>query len=103
MIWNFLGSHVGEGLLALLIGAIIILRFRRYRAVAGAIVGVFSSAATVTAGVIGVLVLLVAAGYWDPPIGKMLGDVLGAAEAAWDLAGEWVVSTIVDALKGVAE
>ncbi len=69
MIWNFIGSHVGETIAVLVIGAVILLRFRRYRAVAGAAVATVSSAATVAAGILGALVLLVALGYWDPPLG----------------------------------
>jgi len=103
MIWNFIGSHVGETIAVLVIGAVILLRFRRYRAVAGAAVATVSSAATVAAGILGALVLLVALGYWDPPLGEIVGDVLGAAETVWDTVGEWVVSMILDTLEEVAE
>lgn len=103
MIWGLIGSYTGEAVVAVIVGAVILLKFRRYRAVAAAVVGVFSSAATVVAGVIGVLVLLIAAGYWEPPIGQIVGDILGGTKALWNLAGEWVVSNIVEALEGVAE
>lgn len=103
MIWNFIGSHVGETVVVLLVGAMILLRFRRYRAVAGAGVAAISSAATVVAGILGALVLLVALGYWEPPIGQIVSDFLGAAKAFWDMIGEWVVSLLVDALEEVAK
>ena len=103
MIWSLIGSHVGETIVVLIAGAVILLRFRRYRAVAGAGVAAISSAATVAAGILGALVLLVALGYWDPPIGQIIGDFLSAAMAFWDFVGEWLVSLLVDALEGVAE
>lgn len=103
MIWSVLGSHTGESVAVLVIGTIILLKFRRYRAVAAAAVGVFSSAATVVAGVFGVLVAIVAFGWWDPPIAEIVGDILGAAKALWSLAGEWVVETILEWVEGVAD
>lgn len=103
MIWNLIGSHVGETIAVLVVGAVILMRFRRYRAVAGAGVAAVSSAATVVAGILGTLVLLVALGYWDPPISRIVGDILGAAKAFWNFVGEWLVSLLVDALEEVAE
>lgn len=103
MIWNLLGNHISESLVVLVVGAVILLRFRRYRAVAGAAVGAVSSVATVVAGVLGSMVVLVALGYWDPPIATILGDLLGAGKTIWDFVGERTVSMLVDALEEVAE
>jgi len=70
---------------------------------AGAAVGAVSSGATVVAGVGAALVALVALGYWDPPIGQIVSDALGAGGAAWEMFGEPVTSFVVDWLQEVAE
>jgi len=98
-----LGDHVGKSLFVAILAAIVLLRFRRYKAVAAAVVGVFSSAATMAVAVVVVLFGLVALGYWDPPVGQIVGDALGAGRALYDAVGEWLIEKLVGWLDGVAE
>jgi len=100
---GFLSDHVGKSLFVAIVGAVVLLRFRRYKALGGAAVGVFSSAATTIVAVVGVLFALVALGYWDPPVGEIVGDALGAGRAFYDVVGEWVLRQTVDRLEDVAE
>ena len=50
----------------------------------------------------GSLVLLVALGYWDPPVSEIVGDALGAGRALYDLVGEWLVEQTLGRLEDVA-
>lgn len=86
------------------IGAtVVLLRFRRYKAVGGAAVGVFSSAATIRIAVVVSMFALVAFGYWEPPIGQIIGDALGLGRTIYDTIGEWLLDKFVGWLDGVAE
>jgi len=97
-----LGDHVRESVVIGLLGVIVVLRFRRYRAAGAAAVGAFSSAATVGVAVIVTLFGLVALGYWDPPVSEIVGDALGAGRAFYDLIGEWVLRQTVERLEEFA-
>ena len=79
-----------------------LLRFQLWRAVTGAAVAAVSLVATVAIGVFGALVLLVAPGYWDPPVGQIISDALGAGQVAYDLVGEWVLWQTVERLEAFA-
>lgn len=68
-----------------------------------ATVGILSSAATTTVIVVVSLFGLVALGYWEPPVGEMVGDALSAALAAYDLVGKWLLERVVGALERVAD
>jgi hypothetical protein len=98
-----LSGYLSESVLVVVIGAIALLRVRRYRAVGGAAVGAVSSAVTVGVGVLVVLFGLVALGYWEPPLGEIVGDALGAGRAVYDLVGEWVLEQTVERLDRIAE
>lgn len=101
--WGFLGSHLSESVLVGLVAVVLLLRFRRYKAVAAAVVGIFSSAATTAVAVVVVLFALVALGYWEPPIGEIVADTLGAGRALYDAVGEWVIEKLLGWLDSVAE
>jgi len=100
---DLLSGYLGESALVVAAAVLVGLRFRRWKMLAGAAVGAVSSGATIVAGVAAALVALVALGYWDPPIGQIITDALGAGGAVWELLGEPVTSAIVDWLEGVAE
>ena len=102
LVAGVLADYTSESVFIVLVGLVVLLRFRRYRAVVGAAVGAVSSAATVAIGVFGTVVLLVALGYWDPPVSTIVGDALGAGRAFYDLVGEWVLRQTVERLEGVA-
>jgi len=98
-----LGDHVGKSVFVAILGAVVLLRFRRYKAVGGAAIGAVSSAATVVVAVVVALFGLVALGYWDPPVGEIVGDALGAGRAVYDTVGEWLIEKLVGWLDNVAE
>lgn len=102
LVTGLLADHLSESIFVALVGGIVLLRMRRYRAVGAAAVGAASSAATVAMAVVGVLVGLVALGYWEPPVSQMVGDVLGAGRAFYDLIGEWIVQQTLGRLESVA-
>ncbi|ELZ41854.1 hypothetical protein [Halorubrum tebenquichense] len=102
LVTGLLAEYTSESVFAVLLGALVLLRFRRYKAVGGAAVGAVSSVATVVAGVFATLVLLVVLGYWDPPVSEIVGDALGAGRAFYDLVGEWVLRQTVERLDDIA-
>jgi len=102
LIIGVLGDYFRESVVIGLLGVIVVLRFRRYRAAGAAAVGAFSSAATVGVAVIVTLFGLVALGYWDPPISDIVGDALGAGRTVYDTIGEWLIEKIVGWLDDVA-
>jgi len=102
LIIGVLGDYFRESVVIGLLGVIVVLRFRRYRAAGAAAVGAFSSAATVGVAVIVTLFGLVALGYWDPPISDIVGDALGAGRTVYDAIGEWLIEKIVGWLDDVA-
>ena len=102
LIIGVLGDYFRESLVIGLLGVIVVLRFRRYRAAGAAAVGAFSSAATVGVAVIVTLFGLVALGYWDPPISDIVGDALGAGRTVYDAIGEWLIEKFVGWLDDVA-
>lgn len=77
-----------------ILARVVLLRFRRYRAV--------SSTATVVVSVLVVLLGLVALGYWDPLVSEIVGDVLGAGRALYDLVGEWLIRQTLGRLEEFA-
>ncbi|OYR68748.1 hypothetical protein DJ79_05055 [Halorubrum ezzemoulense] len=100
--FGFLGSHLGQSAFVGVAAVIVLLKFRRYRAVGGAAIGAVSSAATVGIAVLVALFGLVALGYWEPPVSEIVGDALGAGRALYDLVGEWVVEQTLGRLEDVA-
>ena len=101
--WAFLATHLSLRVVIGLGAVVVLLRFRRYKAVGAAAVGVFSSAATVAVAVVVTLFAIVALGYWEPPIAEITGDVLGAGRTVYDLVGEWIVEQTLGRLEQVAE
>ena len=101
--FGFLGSHLGQSAFVAIAAAVVLLRFRRYKAVGGAAIGAMSSAATIGVAVVVALFGLVALGYWDPPVSTIVGDALGAGRALYELVGEWVLEQTVERLETVAE
>jgi len=100
--FGFLATHLSLRV-AIGLGAIVVLlRFRRYKAVGGAAVGAIGSAATIAVAVVVVLFGLVALGYWDPPVSEITGDALGAGRAFYDLVGEWLVKQTLGRLEEFA-
>ncbi|WP_066415362.1 hypothetical protein [Halorubrum aethiopicum] len=102
LIIGFLGDHVGESLFIAIIGVVVLLRYRRYKAIGGAAVGAASSTATVAVAVVVTLLALVALGYWEPPVGEIVGDALGAGRTVYDTVGRWVLELLLGWLEGVA-
>ena len=100
--FGFLGSHLGQSAFVGVAAVIVLLKFRRYRAVGGAAIGAVSSAATVGVAVLVVLFGLVALGYWEPPVSTMVGDALAAARTLYDVVGEWILRQTVERLESVA-
>ena len=100
--FGFLGSHLGQSAFVGVAAIVVLLKFRRYRAVGGAAIGAVSSAATIGVAVLVVLFGLVALGYWEPPVSQIVGDALGAGRALYDLVGEWVVEQTLGRLEDVA-
>lgn len=100
--WAFLGDHLSQSVFIGLAAVVILLKFRRYRSVGGAAVGAASSAATTLVVVVVSLFALVALGYWEPPVGKIVGDALAAGKAFYDLVGEWVLRQTVERLEDIA-
>ena len=97
-----LGDHLNKSTFIAILGAIVVLRFRRYRAVGGAVVGAVGSAATIAIAVVVALFGVVALGYWDPPISEITADALGAGKALYDLVGEWLVEQTLGRLEEFA-
>lgn len=102
-IGEILSNHFGESVVVAILAAVVLLRFRRYRAVAAAGVGAAGSAATVAVAVAVSLMALVALGYWDPPVSEITADVLGAGRAFYDVVGEWLVEQTLGRLDAVAD
>ncbi|MDB2244498.1 hypothetical protein PM076_03535 [Halorubrum ezzemoulense] len=100
--FGFLGTHLGQSAFVGVAAVIVLLKFRRYRAVSGAAIGAVSSAATVGIAIVVALFGLVALGYWDPPVSEIVGDALGASRALYDLVGEWLVEQTLGRLEDVA-
>ncbi|TKX35782.1 hypothetical protein EXE51_12545 [Halorubrum sp. CGM5_25_10-8B] len=100
--FGFLGSHLGQSAFVGVAAVVVLLKFRRYRAVGGAAIGAVSSAATIGVAVLVVLFALVALGYWEPPVSQIVGDALGAGRALYDVAGEWVLRQTVERLEEFA-
>lgn len=98
-----LSEYLSESVLVVVVGALVLFRVRRYRAVGAAAVGAVSSVVTVGVGVLVVLFGLVALGYWEPPVSQIIGDALSAGRAFYDLVGEWVLEQTVERLESVAE
>jgi CHASE2 domain-containing sensor protein len=103
LILGVIGDHVRESVFVALLAVAVLVRFRRAKRYGAAAVGIASSAATTTVIVVVSLFGLVALGYWDPPIGTMVSDALGAGRTAWNAVGEWLFARLVDALERVAE
>ncbi|OYR59929.1 hypothetical protein [Halorubrum ezzemoulense] len=99
--FGFLGSHLSESAFVGVAAVVVLLKFRRYRAVGGAAVGAASSVATIGVAVVVALFGLVALGYWDPPVSEIVGDALGAGQALYDLVGEWLVEQTLGRLEDV--
>jgi hypothetical protein len=100
--FGFLGSHLSESVFIGVAAVVVLLKFRRYRAVGGAAVGAASSAATVGIAVVVALFGLVALGYWEPPVSEIIDDALGAGKAFYELVGEWIVRQTVERLEEFA-
>jgi len=100
--WGFLAEYLSLRVVIAIGAVVVLLRFRRYKAVGAAAVGIFSSAATTAVAVVVVLFGLVALGYWEPPIGQIVGDTLGAGRALYDTFGEWLFEKLVGWLDSVA-
>ena len=101
-IGELLSNHFGESVVVAILAGVVLLRFRRYRAVAAAGAGAAGSAATVAVAVAVSLMGLVALGYWDPPVSEITGDALGVGRAAYDTIGGPIVDWVVQWLDGVA-
>ena len=102
-IGELLSNHFGESVVVAILAGVVLLRFRRYRAVAAAGAGAAGSAATVAVAVAVSLMGLVALGYWDPPVSEIVSDVLGAGRAFYDVVGEWLLEQTLGRLEQVAE
>jgi hypothetical protein len=102
LVIGFLGDYVRESVFVALIGVVVLLRYRRYKAIGGAAVGAASSTATVAVAVVVTLFALVALGYWEPPVGEIVGDTLGVGRAVYDTVGRWVLERLLGGLEGVA-
>lgn len=102
LVIGFLGDYFRESVFVGLVGVLVLLRVRRYKAIGGAAVGAASSGATAVTAVLVVLFGLVAFGYWEPPIGEIVGDALAAGRAVYDAVGEWALELLVGWLEGVA-
>ena len=100
--WGFLATHLSLRVVVGLGAIVLLLRFRRYKAVGGAAVGAIGSAATIAVAVVVAMFGLVALGYWDPPVSEIIGDALGAGKAFYELVGEWVVRQTVERLESAA-
>lgn len=104
---DVLATHAGQGVAAVGVGLLALLRLRRARrvgsAVTGAAVGIASSTATAIGVVVAFATVATAAGWWDPPIGQIVSDVFGAGGAVWDLVGETLVRGLIDALEAAVE
>ena len=100
--WGFLASHLSLRLVIGLAAVVVLLRFRRYKAVGGAAVGAIGSAATIAVAVVVSLFAIVALGYWNPPVSEIIGDALGAGRALYDVAGEWLVEQTLGRLEEFA-
>lgn len=102
MLLGVVGDHVGESMFLVILGVLVLLRFRRAKKYGAMTVGIMSSAATTIVIVVVSFVALVALGYWDPPVSTIVGDALAAGRAAYDLVGEWLVEKLVGWLDSVA-
>lgn len=99
---GLLGDYFRESVVIGLLGVLMLFRFRRYKALGGAAVGVLSSTATVAVAIVVTLFAIVALGYWEPPVGEIVGDALAAGRALYDTIGEWLVEKLVGWLDSVA-
>lgn len=97
--FGFLGNHLGQSAFVALATVVLLFRFRRYKAVGAAAIGAVSSAATIGVAVIVTLFALVALGYWEPPVGEIIGDALGAGQALYDLVGEVLIDQTLGRLE----
>ncbi|WP_281195802.1 hypothetical protein [Halorubrum sp. F4] len=102
LVTGLLADHFRESVVIAILAGVVLLRFRRYRAVSAAAVGAVSSTATVVMAVIVSLLALVALGYWEPPVSEIVGDVLTAGRAFYDLVGEWLVRQTLGRLEEFA-
>lgn len=100
--WGFLGDHLSTSVVVGIGALVVLLRFRRWKAVGAAVVGIFSSAATIGVAVIVTLFLIVALGYWEPPVSQIVGDVVGTGRTLWSLVGEWLVEQTLGRLEDIA-
>lgn len=100
--WGFLGDHLSSSVVVSIGALVVLLRFRRWKAIGAATVGVFSSAATISVAVVVALSAIVALGYWEPPVSQIVGDAIGAGRDFYDLVGEWVIEQTVERLEDVA-
>lgn len=100
--WGFLSNHLSASLFVGVAAVIVLLKFRRWKAVGGAAIGLVSSTATVAIAVVVVLFGLVGLGYWDPPVAEITADALGAGRALYDLVGEWLVEQTLGRLEEFA-
>jgi hypothetical protein len=89
---EFLSEYFRESVVLSILAGVVLLRFRRYRAVAGAGAAAAGSAATVAVAVVVTLIGIVALGYWEPPVGEILADGSAAARGIY----EFVLQPIVD-------
>ena len=102
LVTGLLSAHLSQSVFIGLLGIIVLLRFRRYKAVGGAAIGAVSSAATIGIAVVVALFAIVALGYWDPPVSEIISDALGAGRALYELVGEWVLRQTVTRLEELA-
>jgi len=100
--WGFLAEYLSLRVVVGLGAVVVLLRFRRYKAVGGAAVGAASSAATTAVAVVVALFGIVALGYWEPPVSEIVGDVLGSGRALYDSVGEWLLDNLIRWLDSVA-
>ena len=71
-------------------------KFRRFKAIAGVVVGGIGTVATIGAVFIGGLFIATLAGWFDA--GAAVSDIAGAAGGAWDAVGrravEWALEEV---------
>ncbi|ELZ50711.1 hypothetical protein C465_05196 [Halorubrum distributum JCM 9100] len=91
-IGEFLSEYFRESVVLAILAGVVLLRFRRYRAVAGAGAAAAGSAATVAVAVVVTLIAIVALGYWEPPVEEIIADGSAAARGVY----EFILQPIVD-------